>query len=524
MKRRQQNTESGYTLVELMVAIFVLSVVAISIMQLFTALVSSALLMKRKSVALTLATNQMEYLKSLPYNNLAVAGGSIVATSPLPATATQTVNGVRYTIRTSINYIDDAFDGCGSYPNTTLRDRYCRNSPPPSNVTTTDNNAADYKIIHVSVTDPTGKVLSDVDTQIAARVAETASNTGALFVTVIDQDGNPVQGANVQVVNSTSTPAVNVNDNTDPNGVAIFYGMPPDTTNFDYNITATLAGYSTLSTIAPTGSLQPYYSNQQIITQQSSSITLQIMPQGQYSLLMEVTDTSGNPIPNAKVYVKGGYKKYNSVSNTAYYFDNMTPSDARTTTGGDGVVAFTNLVPGPYIFCGDAGATSCTAGSTTYYLAAAIPYTGANSFSPIAVPPYNPASPPATTFAYNGNNYLQKVRLMLTTASNAPRIRTLDPDEASLASSNMSAFAFQVNGNNMPCTSSGVSCGTTVRILQGANTYTASCKGSSGGTQVSCTVNLTGASLGATQLQVVANSQTITVPATLTLGGITIAP
>jgi prepilin-type N-terminal cleavage/methylation domain-containing protein len=524
MKRRQQNTESGYTLVELMVAVFVLSVVAISIMQLFTALVSSALLMKRKSVALTLATNQMEYLKSLPYNNLAVAGGSIVATSPLPATTTKTVNGVPYTVRTSINYIDDAFDGCGSYPNTTLRDRYCRNYPPPSNVTATDTNAADYKIVHVSVTDPTGKILSDVDTEIAARVAETASNTGALFVTVIDQDGNPVQGANVQVVNPTSSPTVNVNDNTDSSGVAIFYGMPPDTTNYDYNITATLSGYSTLSTIAPTGSLQPYYANQQIITQQSSSVTLQIMPMGQRSLLMEVTDTSGNPIPNARVYVKGGYKKYNSATNTAYYYDNMTPSDSRPIAGGDGLIAVDNLVPGPYIFCGDVGATSCTAGSTTYYLAAAIPYTGTNSFNPIAVPTYDPASPPATTFAYSGNNYLQKVRLMLTSASNAPRIRTLNPDEASTGSSNMSAFAFQINGTNLPCTASGSGCGTTVKVLQGANTYTASCKGSNAGTQVSCTVNLSTASQGATQLQVIANGQTITVPASLSLGGITIAP
>jgi prepilin-type N-terminal cleavage/methylation domain-containing protein len=521
MKRRQQNSQSGYTLVELMVAVFVLGVVAISILQLFTALVSSSLLMKRKSVALTLATNQMEYLKSLPYNNLAVAGGSIPTATPLPATFTRTVNGVVYTVRTSISYVDDAFDGCGSYPTQQLRELYCRNFPPPAAVTATDNNAADYKVINVSVTDPTGKILSDVDTQIAARVAETASNTGAIFVTVIDEDGNPVQGANVLITNATSSPAVNVNDNTDVNGVALFYGMPPDTTNYDYNITASLSGYSTLNTIPPTGSLQPFYPNQQVITQQSSSLTMQIKRMGQHSMVVEATDVSGNPISNARIYAKGGYKRYNSATNTTYYFDNLTPTDSRPTTDATGQAAFSNLVPGTYIFCGDAGATSCTVGGTTHYLAAAIPYAGNQAFG-LVVPSYDPASPPATTYTYNGNNYLQKIRLILTTASNAPRIRTFDPDEISQGSSPMNSVNFQMAGNNLPCTASGSGCGTTVRLLQGGNTYTASCTGSSAGTQLNCTVNLSTAAQGATQLQVVANGHTITVPASFTNGGIRI--
>src|ERR1700679_2940759 len=102
--------DDGFTLVEMIVGMAVLAIVALSLTGLFTALVNSSVVAKEKAVAATLATNQMEYLKSLPYDSLAIAGGSIFATSPLPGTATQTVNGVKYTIKTNISYVDDAYD------------------------------------------------------------------------------------------------------------------------------------------------------------------------------------------------------------------------------------------------------------------------------------------------------------------------------------------------------------------------------------------------------------------------------
>jgi len=113
--------EAGFTLVELAVTVFVLGIVVTSFFGLFISLVHSTIIAKRRDAALTIATNQMEYLKSLPYDNLAVQGGSIYATTLLPATKTQTLNGVKYTATTSIGYVDDAYDGCGSYPTQALK-------------------------------------------------------------------------------------------------------------------------------------------------------------------------------------------------------------------------------------------------------------------------------------------------------------------------------------------------------------------------------------------------------------------
>lgn len=465
---KKGKTEEGYTIVELVIALFVIGIVAISVLQLFTALVNSALVAKKKSIALSLATNQMEYLKSLPYNNLAVVGGSIVATNPLPASVTINNSGFSYKVETAISYADDAFDGCGSYPTQQLKEQYCRNYPPPSSMSgVTDSNPADYKIVNVKVKDAKGNLLADIDTQVSARVAETASNTGAIFVRVIDANGNPIAGANAHVYNSTTTPVVDVNDSTDNSGMAIFYGLPPDNAA-DFRVDASYSGYSSLSTIPNSGSLTATFPNVKLLSQSSSYVTLQLKPMTAKSLVVEALNTGGTPIANMKIYLKGGYKKYTSTSDTAYYYDNTSPTDNRLVTDSSGLGSISDLTPGNYFFCGDTGTTGCVVGGTTYYLVAALPYAGTNSFGPIQVPTYLASSPPTSLFNYNGTDYIQKVRLIFSNSAVAPRVQSISPSEASQSSSSMSAFSFQVKGVNLPCSSSPASCSTTVKMIQAA--------------------------------------------------------
>ena len=51
------------------------AIIAISFMGLYSSLIRSTIIAKRRAVATSLATGQMEYLKSLPYDSLAIAGG-----------------------------------------------------------------------------------------------------------------------------------------------------------------------------------------------------------------------------------------------------------------------------------------------------------------------------------------------------------------------------------------------------------------------------------------------------------------
>lgn len=519
---RQQNRQGGFTVVELTVTLVIFSVVMLSMMTLYTALVRSTIVAKRQAVGLSLATNQMEYLKSLPYDSLAIAGTdpAIGITNPLPPTKIEKINGVTYTVTTSINYVDNAYDGCA---NSTLQFKqlYCRDY---SSTTTTvaDSNPKDYKIAHVKVTDTSNMHLAEVDTTISARVAETASTTGALFVTVIDDNGNPIPDVSVGVANTTLVPGINVARDTDMNGVSVFYSLPPDS-GTDYIVTASKAGYSTLFTINSFGSLQPTYPNQKIISQQPSYVTLVLKLQGPDSLVIETTDVNNNPLGNVKVYAKGGYKKYTSTTDTKYYYDNMSPTDARPTTNASGLAALSNLVPGTYIFCGDDGSMDCTINGTKYYLAAAVPYGGTNSLNPIIVPTYDAANPPTTTFAFNSRQYLQKVRLMLTGDANFPRVHFLTPDNASKTSSNMTNFAFTLKGQKLSCGTSGNGCSSSVRFVQNGTNYIASCTGGSGGTQLNCTANINGMTTGTAQLVVGTNGGTLTLPADPLLGGLDVS-
>ena len=521
----------GYTLVELMIGILLLGLISISMFTLFSTLIRSTVIIKRKAVAANFATTQMEYLKSLPYNSLAIAGGSITSTTYLPATTTNVLNGVTYTTTTDIAYVDDAFDGCISYPSVATEQAECRNFVVHSGAPTGDSNPKDYKVVHVKVTDQNSLILAEVDSQISARVAETASTTGAMFVKVLDQNGSPVSGATVRVQNSTTAPATDVSDSTDASGNAIFYDLKPDTTGYDYSITGSFANYSTLTTIVPNSSLIPTYPNQQVITQLSSFVTLILKPQTSDSLLIEAVDTTNAPISGMKVYVKGGYKRYTAPADITYYYDNMTnmltgaANDIRPSTDSSGLAAISNLVPDTYIFCSETAGTNCIkpgSPSTTYYVAAVLPYTGNNPFNPLIVPTYLSSSPPSTTFTYNGTQYVQKVRLMMTTSNTFPRIYSLTPDDVSLSTSTLNAFAFTITGANLPCSNTAASCGTTVKFTQGSTTYTASCTGTTGLT-INCTINLTGISLGNAQLVINVGSNTLTIPAGSFLGGFSVS-
>jgi type II secretory pathway pseudopilin PulG len=520
---RRVKKEDGFTIAELVIGMVVMGTFMLSVIGLFVALVSSSVTAKRKAVALSLATNQIEYLKLLPYDKLAVAGGSIPSTTPIPATKTDTLNNVTYTTTTSINYVDDAYDGCGPYPNVTLKNLYCRNQPAPTGAPATDLNPADYKVMKVVVKDPRGIVLVTQDTQISARVAETSSTTGSVFVTVLDSNGNPVSGAIVTVANTTIVPVVNASDSTDANGVAIFYSLVPDITNNDYTVSATKTDFSSLSTLKASGSLSPTYGGINVFAQQSSSVTLTLNPKGPDSMLLEAVSTSGTPLSGLKTYVKGGYKKYVLTTDTQYYFDTLSPTDVRPTTDSGGIIALSDLNPGPYFFCGDAGATSCSVGGTTYYVAAALPYSGTNSFNPAAVPNYVAATPPTPTYNYSGDEYYQKVRLVMTTDSTFPRISKLTPDDVSLAAPGLSTFSFQITGVNLPCSTVAASCTTVVSIIQGATTLPASCTGTSG-LVINCTTNVSTLTVGRANLRVVVSGKTLDLSTSTALGGFDVTP
>ncbi|MGZ6004619.1 MAG: hypothetical protein ACXWLH_00550 [Candidatus Saccharimonadales bacterium] len=99
---------------------------------------------------------------------------------------------------------------------------------------------------------------------------------------------------------------------------------------------------------------------------------------------------------------------------------------------------------------------------------------------------------------------------MLTTNSSFPRVNKLTPYNASLSSADITSYDFEIDGQNLS--------GASVKFVQGSDNFTASCSGTS--TQLTCSVDLSGAAQGNARLVLTAGGNTLTLPVTPIYGGI----
>lgn len=114
----------GIGLIEVVVGTALLTIVFVGffgVLQLGTRLATDN---KARTGALSLALERMEYIRSLSYGNIGTVGGDPVGT--LIVSEPLTLNGVSYTRRTYIVYVDDAKDGVGGSDTNGITDDYKR--------------------------------------------------------------------------------------------------------------------------------------------------------------------------------------------------------------------------------------------------------------------------------------------------------------------------------------------------------------------------------------------------------------
>lgn len=494
---RLQTDINGYSIPELVVAIVILVALSVAVLGTYSVMVGSAGLARMKSAGLGLATEQLEYIRSLPYDSLAVEGGSINTSGPtIPASKQQQSGTYTFVISTNIQYADDAYDGCLNYPPS--QSYLCRNGPAKSGLPV-DSNPKDYKLVDIVVREKnTNREVSRVSTQVAARVAETGSNTGAVLVTITDSTGQPVAGATVRVANSNISPAFNQTSITDTNGVALFLDVTPDSGE-NFIVSASLSGYSTLSTIASSGSLIPTYPNVSVLAQQVTSSTLKIDKLATDSLALNIVDTSGSSIPNSTFSIKGGIKLYIDEADQSYSFE-----QASVSADTNGQYVFHNLVPGPYLVCfnGDL----CSSGN---YLSVTQVAYGSNSLQPIIVP--------AGTVSESGSGPMQAATLVISNSSTTPRIRGIDPTSFSASGTDVATAQIAITGANLS--------GSLVSLRQGATLVPTTPVGTDSSTLITRQIDLSGKS-GAWEVVLVKGSTTLVQNSIApgTIGGVFVTP
>jgi type II secretory pathway pseudopilin PulG len=222
----------GFSLVESLILIGVLAFLFVGVFYSFRT--SLVLIAENRAhvTAMSLANDRIEYIRSLSYNAVGTNGG--IPPGAIPQVSTTTANGIDFTERVLIEYVDDPADGQGA---------------ADANGITTD-----YKRARVSYEWDQFGAAQDVvlTTNIVPRSIESNVGGGTLRVNVFDAAVQPLSGAEVRIVNDGLSPKVDLVRYTNSDGVALIGGAPagPDyeleVTDVDHSIDRTYRATSSL--------------------------------------------------------------------------------------------------------------------------------------------------------------------------------------------------------------------------------------------------------------------------------------
>lgn len=214
---------TGFSLVEIIVSLAIFLIVVISVYQGFNSLLDIISISRLKIISTDLANEQFEIARNLPYDDIGISGG--FPSGKIPQYQTLWRSGTEFSVQTNIRNIDDPFDGTiGGVPN--------------------DLSPADYKFIELEISCFSCKnfIPLHFSTHVAPKNLEGSSSNGALFVYVLDANGQPVPGATVYIENNVANPSFFIDDTTNNNGVLQIVDLPP--TAEAYEITVSKKGYS----------------------------------------------------------------------------------------------------------------------------------------------------------------------------------------------------------------------------------------------------------------------------------------
>ncbi len=231
--KRKKNGDSGFTLVEVIVAIAVFTLFALGVYEGVRYIYKIVYMSRVRILETAILTEELEIARNLPYASVGISGG--IPSGLLTRSKTVNRNGIIFDIITTVRNIDDPFDGMatGTVP--------------------LDTSPADYKLVEISAICDSCLQGEPVilNTIIAPKNQEGATENGSLYINVFDSIGLPVQGATVYIYNPSTTPPLSFDDVTDNDGWLRIVDLPTSTVNYhiliskdeyssDYTVTSTI--------------------------------------------------------------------------------------------------------------------------------------------------------------------------------------------------------------------------------------------------------------------------------------------
>ncbi|MDD5489900.1 MAG: hypothetical protein PHP25_04455 [Candidatus Moranbacteria bacterium] len=277
--------KKGFSILEVVAAVFIFSVVTVTMYSSFSAGLKSVAQSKHRVAATELANEKMEIIRNLPYNQVGTEGG--VPSGSLLQNETVVRSNQKFDVRTTIIYVDDPLDGvAGGSPDDTVSRDY-----KEARVEVTWSGIAQgHGVILVSRFVPDG--------------VENESGGGTFVLNVIDSTGQGISEADAHIVNNAVTPHIDITTQTDSTGSILMAGMPASSQK--YEISVSKSAYETVSTMAPYPgtAYEPtdVHGSVDEGTLNSKSIILDKV--GTINIVSE--DLNGNLIPNMHFHIQGG--------------------------------------------------------------------------------------------------------------------------------------------------------------------------------------------------------------------------
>ncbi len=221
--------KAGFMMIEALTVLFIFALVSVTFYAVFSVGTKAIIDVKNRLSANSLANEKMEIIRNLNYSNIGTVGG--IPAGNILANEDVAENGKYFHVKTLVQYIDDPLDGI--YP--------------------ADLVPNDYKRVKITVSWNSGNSNSSGSVYYVSNFVpyglESGFAGGVLAINIVDSSGFGVPQANVNILNSTVSPAINLNVLTDDTGNLMFPGAPQSTQN--YQLIISKSGYETVATFPP---------------------------------------------------------------------------------------------------------------------------------------------------------------------------------------------------------------------------------------------------------------------------------
>lgn len=283
--RSHRKRISGFTLIEAMVVLFVVSLITLTFYETWNLGTKHIANAKYRLGATALANQQMEIIRSLIFDDIGTVSG--IPSGTLAQDQTLHVNNTVYDVHTVVQFVDDPTDGTLS--------------------SGTDLAPNDYKKVTITVSWGDASDSETVDTTSIFSldgVESVAAGTGILSVNVLNNAGVGVANASVHITNTSVTPNINVTAATDTNGNLMFPGAPASVQG--YHITVSKGGYYGNMTYSPypTSVFKPTNVHASVVAGSLTAATL--VADRTSKLKIQTEDPFGASVPDIDFTISGG--------------------------------------------------------------------------------------------------------------------------------------------------------------------------------------------------------------------------